>query len=155
MVGLDRPTGICLAGNLLFISEYFGNKISTKDISDGGTTATDLVTGLNGPSDVAISGRTLYITETDAHKIVKIENVLGIDEVALPNNIKLFPNPSSDFMEVSNLLEASDYIIYSINGSEVGKGTLAPKSRINITTLANGTYFLRMDNGTTIKFIKD
>ncbi|QQY83756.1 T9SS type A sorting domain-containing protein [Tamlana sp. s12] len=83
------------------------------------------------------------------------DSLLGIDDI-LPNvnNLSLYPNPSSDFIQVSGLNKTVDYRIYSVLGSEVGSGTVFENKKIGIANLINGIYFLKLESGHTIKFVK-
>lgn len=71
------------------------------------------------------------------------------------NSIKLFPNPSSDFISVSNLKSTESYLIINQIGQKVKKGILSNNEQIDIRHFANGLYFLKFDNGNTIQFIKE
>ena len=155
VVGLNRPIGICLAGNKIFMAELNANKISTKDLSQGGNTATDFVTGLNGPTDVALSGSTLYIVEGAGNKISKVENALGINEVNLKNNITLFPNPTNDFIQISNINSSVPYTIYNIYGSKVANGIMKPNENISVEYLAAGVYIFKTEDSGAMKFVKN
>ncbi|GGD14937.1 hypothetical protein GCM10011368_16100 [Hyunsoonleella pacifica] len=73
ITGLNRPIGLVLNGNNLYISEIEGNKISKIDITATTPTATDVVTGLNRPIGLALNGNDLYIAEQYANKISKID----------------------------------------------------------------------------------
>jgi hypothetical protein len=69
--------------------------------------------------------------------------------------VKLFPNPASDFIYLSNLTETESYTIYNVLGSKVLKGTISNKEGIDIRNLTNGLYLLNFDNGETLKFVKE
>ncbi len=77
------------------------------------------------------------------------------DEDHTTFNVKLFPNPSSDFLNFSNLKQSEPYTIYNVLGSEVLKGTIANKESIDIRNLTKGLYLLNFENGGTLKFIKE
>ena len=80
---------------------------------------------------------------------------LSINEFELENSIKLFPNPSSEFIEVSGLTENEKYSIYNILGSEIENGIVSNNEQIDIRNFAKGLFFLKFKNGTTIKFLKE
>lgn len=69
-------------------------------------------------------------------------------------SIKLFPNPSTDFIELSGLIKAEKITIYSILGAKVLEDIIDVNEKINIQNLSNGSYILRFENGNTLKFIK-
>ena len=68
---------------------------------------------------------------------------------------KIFPNPSTNFIQISGLLKKEYYTIYNILGSEIKNGILTNNEKIYIKDFTNGLYFLKFDNGNTIKFIKE
>ena len=70
------------------------------------------------------------------------------------NNVKLFPNPSSDFINISGLEFDQNYTIIDILGSEKQNGTIFSNENIDIKSLTDGLYLLKFDNGNTIKFTK-
>jgi hypothetical protein len=90
----------------------------------------------------------------------------GIDDIVLGTtlsnpdfnisniNLKLFPNPSNEFIKISGLINIEKYKIYNIIGSEVTNGNISNNQEIDIKNFTNGTYFLKFESGNTIKFIK-
>lgn len=80
---------------------------------------------------------------------------LSTNEFELENSIKLFPNPSSEFIEISGLTENEKYSIYNILGSEIENGIISNNEQIDIRNFAKGLFFLKFKNGTTIKFLKE
>lgn len=69
--------------------------------------------------------------------------------------IKIFPNPSSNFIEITGLTTKNSYEIYNTLGKEVKKGIVSENEKIDIQNLTNGIYFLKLENKKTIKFIKE
>ena len=82
---------------------------------------------------------------------------IGVPENMSSQQIKLFPNPSSDFIH----LESTDLIrraeIYDLNGRQI-KTIETDLQRINIGDLVSGNYILRIEGirgWQNVKFIKD
>jgi hypothetical protein len=71
------------------------------------------------------------------------------------NKIKVYPNPSSDFIKIDGLFQPENYKIYNILGTEVKNGTVSNSMQINIRNFTNGLYFLKFTRGNAIKFIKE
>lgn len=69
--------------------------------------------------------------------------------------IQLYPNPSDKFVKISGLTEKKNYEIYNILGTEIKKGVISNNEQIDIKDFTNGLYFLKFENGKTIKFIKE
>lgn len=84
-----------------------------------------------------------------------MENILGIDGHTLKNNVALFPNPATDVLNISNLKEATPYVIYSIEGKKILTGTLNSKQKISLANLSKGIYMLKIENMEAMKFVKE
>ena len=83
-------------------------------------------------------------------------STLSVTEVELSiKKIKLFPNPTTDFIQISGLTKTEKYSISNILGSEIKKGTMSNNEKLDIQYLNNGLYFMKFDNGNTLKFIKE
>ncbi len=76
------------------------------------------------------------------------------NNLKLNKTIKLFPNPSTDFIKVSELTAKENYKIFTILGSEIKRGSVSNNETIDIRNLNSGVYFLKFDNGTTKKIVK-
>lgn len=81
------------------------------------------------------------------------------------NRLQLFPNPTSDFLNIGYQTDETtniDLKIISIDGRVIYADILTDKSifshRIDISSLQNGLYFVILNNGKTViseKFIKN
>lgn len=80
---------------------------------------------------------------------------LSIDDLNFENKLSLFPNPSSDFISVSNLKSTESYLIINQIGKEIKRGIISNQEKIDIRNFTNGLYFLKFENGNAIKFIKE
>ncbi|WP_299892194.1 T9SS type A sorting domain-containing protein [uncultured Lacinutrix sp.] len=70
------------------------------------------------------------------------------------NSIKLHPNPSSDYIKISNLKIEKDYKIYNLSGQLLFSGMVKENERIDIRNLNKGIYFIQLEKN-TLKFIKE
>jgi hypothetical protein len=82
-----------------------------------------------------------------------LNNSLNTDNW-VKNNLRLSPNPSSNFIKVSNLNTSKKYSIINNLGQEIIKGRISRNEKIEITNLMNGIYFLKFEDGLTLKFLK-
>jgi hypothetical protein len=154
VTGLNQPIDIEFYGNELYIAE--DDKISKINITDSTPIAIEVVTGLNSPSGLALDGNDLYVSEYFASKILKIAlNELSLNEYSLKKNIKIIPNPTSDYIMISGLNESENYTIYNLLGKELKKGSISDNNKIDIRSFSNGLYILRFNNGRSIKLIKE
>ena len=69
--------------------------------------------------------------------------------------IKTYPNPSTNYIGLSGLSESENYVIYSLQGKEILRGTIAKENKIDVRFLSNGMYLLKLENFEIIKFIKE
>ena len=102
--------------------------------------------------DIRIYSKSLSLQE--------IENLytsgsLSTHNFKLNNTIELFPNPSRDFIKVSELTTKKNYTIFTVLGSEIKRGSISNNETIDIRNLTRGPYFLKLDNENSIKFIKE
>jgi len=94
-------------------------------------------------------------TDYPAQVVAKIE----VDDVAVlevaQNNIKVSPNPVNYELRITNYeLRDVDYTIYSIMGQIILQGKLQDSAIIKVKSLANGVYYLRINNK-VMKFVKE
>ena len=94
--------------------------------------------------------------------IVKLNNSVGINEHTLSSNIKLFPNPVGNFLNVEFPFLINDKVSISILnpiGEIIQENNLRLNNEaINVGNLKQGIYFLKVlagDNYFTAKFIKN
>ena len=83
------------------------------------------------------------------------EDPLSTDNIELENELKIFPNPSTDFVQVSGLTSSVDYKIYNVLGAEVAQGVISDQEIIDVNDFSNGLYVLQLDDQRVFKFIKE
>ncbi|MFK5880175.1 MAG: T9SS type A sorting domain-containing protein [Flavobacteriaceae bacterium] len=71
------------------------------------------------------------------------------------SNIKIYPNPSTGFINISNLKENSRVVISNITGQIVKDVVVGMNdNRIDIQDLPQGFYFVELEGKKTIKLLK-
>jgi Concanavalin A-like lectin/glucanases superfamily/Secretion system C-terminal sorting domain len=81
---------------------------------------------------------------------------LSLNDLAVNNaQYVLFPNPSTDFIEIQGLSKTETYNLYDVLGNKLNLGGIVKGDKIDIRHLASGLYFLKFNSGSTIKFIKE
>ena len=111
------------------------------------TNLTDETGDNNGTlSDFALNG-------TNSNWVT--ESTVSIPNINWLNKIKIFPIPTSEFIQLSGLTVKENYTIYNVLGSEAKKGYISNQETIDVREFTNGIYFLKFENGNTIKFIKE
>jgi hypothetical protein len=73
---------------------------------------TDVVIGLSGPARIVLNGNDVYI-----------------NELAVINSIKGYPNPSNRIIQIAGLTKNRNYKMYTVLGVEVNKGFIAIKRK--------------------------
>lgn len=85
---------------------------------------------------------------------ITFTDVLATQEVgANKNNLKLYPNPSTNYIRIKSDAKSLDVKIYNIDGKLVVLGTYKSDEDINVSKLNAGVYLVQA-NGVTVKFIK-
>ena len=70
---------------------------------------------------------------------------VGIDSDTPPRKIKIFPNPGSDFILISNLPTASCRVsIISVDGKLITSSEINEFERIDISSFERGVYFVKI-----------
>ncbi|MCP4520898.1 MAG: T9SS type A sorting domain-containing protein [Cytophagales bacterium] len=67
----------------------------------------------------------------------------------------VYPNPANNSIQVLGANSSANYSILNVLGNEVSNGSLANGNQIDVQALATGIYFLVLDNGNIVKFIKE
>jgi hypothetical protein len=82
-------------------------------------------------------------------------NTLGVDE-SLFQNLKIYPNPTSNMLFFNGLNEDFKVSVYDILGKEILNVELSVSEALNVSTLTSGVYILRLiDQNVTFKFVKE
>lgn len=99
----------------------------------------------------------VFSEELMTHKTYTIDfTIVGVDESAL-SNVQVFPNPSSNFLYVTNV-ENADVKIVSMDGKTVYHSKLNGTRKIDVRNLAQGAYMVQVSNDhftTTKRFVKE
>ncbi len=70
----------------------------------------------------------------------------SLSEILPDNNIKLYPNPSSNNISLSNINSKTSISIYNIQGELVLYEIIYQDKSINISNLSNGIYIVKVGN---------
>lgn len=83
------------------------------------------------------------------------EKSLSVNDIDTSLKLVLLPNPSKDYVRVSNLNDSKKYQIFNVLGKQVSKGFMTNNEKVNIKNFSSGLYFLKLEGGTTFKFLKN
>ena len=151
--GFEKPFGLRIYKDILYITELDGGKISSIDLTASNPVKTVLVTDINEPIDIEVNDMGIFVMQENPNRIILIKNTLSLNKFEKPE-LKLHPNPSSEYLNVTNISNATEFVIYDILGKMVSKGLLKPNATIEIKKLESGIYFLHLKNNPPIKFVK-
>ncbi|WP_452225994.1 T9SS type A sorting domain-containing protein [Lacinutrix cladophorae] len=142
----DQPFTILSSdGNL---TNPTGNQLNSTFWANGIIEFTNPITTL---SLTYISGNTDAVAFTFG-----LPQTLSTDiELSSITNVRLFPNPSTDFIQISGLKENEEYTIYNILGEKIKNGTISESDKIDIRDFTTGLYFLKLRKKSIIKFLKE
>ncbi len=83
------------------------------------------------------------------------DQTVSVDDVVFENSIKLFPNPATESIQITGLESKERYQIFNVLGEEIEAGEIANQEQLDISNLLHGLYFLKIENGTAINFLKE
>jgi hypothetical protein len=86
---------------------------------------------------------------------IALNTTLSINDISAINAVKVYPNPTSDFIQISGLTTSKNYVIYNILGAKITQGNISENEMIDVKGFTSGMYFLKFDKGNTIKFLKE
>ena len=79
---------------------------------------------------------------------------LSIDNIDANEDVKIFPNPTADFLNVSSVLDSNSYKVFNVLGAEVLSNRVSSSRTIDVRQLNKGVYFIRFENRDSLKFVK-
>ncbi|MCB0460477.1 MAG: T9SS type A sorting domain-containing protein, partial [Flavobacteriaceae bacterium] len=69
--------------------------------------------------------------------------------------VKLFPNPTSDFLRLANISGENNIKVLDVCGKVVLTENIQNKEYIDVRELKSGLYFLYLDNQSPMRFLKN
>lgn len=135
------------------------------DTNINGSTNTDKVsvikTQLDGKVFIGGTFDKYQSITSNTNNIIRLKGstaVLSSDNFQSSDiKISLYPNPTSEYLNISTLQDINSYEIYDINGRTILSNKTSDKT-INVSNLTNGMYIINIktDSGTSSnKFIKN
>ncbi len=78
------------------------------------------------------------------------DSYTSIKEQATIPNLQVYPNPASDYLQVSGTDSGSEYKLINQQGQEVLSGTISGEERIDTSEFTSGIYFLEIKNNQAV-----
>lgn len=126
---------------------------------DGGTNWTLHTSGYTGTTfylrDIELISATEGIAVGENGSIIHFEDntdYTGLTETT-KTQISIFPNPSSNILNISTSKPSNVYV-QNIEGKTIERIEIISESNIDISNYQSGIYFIKSEDGETIKFIK-
>ena len=123
------------------------------------TTINDDTDEPNGSVTVTVANGTGYTVGTPSEATVTVNDDDDDDGEEMPLGAEgdaaealIFPNPSGDYLEVRSSVEGT-FKILSLSGRPLMEGTT--NTRIDITTLQSGLYFVQLSDSSLLKFVRE
>ncbi|XMO85736.1 T9SS type A sorting domain-containing protein [Algibacter sp. AS12] len=136
--GLDNLTSV--AGNLnintnIELEEYCAIGSLIGDTDPGQISEAEYSVFDNGynPTYTEIQGTTTCST-------------LSVNAEVKSTSIRVFPNPSNNYIQISGISEKLSYSLYDTLGKAVKQGSISNNEKINIISLPKGLYYLNIGN---------
>ncbi|WP_052248477.1 glycine-rich protein [Chryseobacterium taiwanense] len=133
-----------------------GNTSSSQGAGGGGSS---YIGGVTAGTTIAFGGSG-FVTNPDTTgngRVTITSSSLSTSEVRTKNDINIYPNPTTDFLNVTKVSDKATYKIYNVAGQLVSKGDMNG-GIINVSALTKGTYMITIeDKGNDFfksKFIK-
>lgn len=149
--GLGYVGSMAFDGNNMFVSQPTANAISKVDLSASPSTVDKVLTTTS--YKLEIYGGDLYFSGANSIKKVAVSALLS-NEAQQFVNLVLSPNPVHHYVKIKGLQGTQQYAIYSVLGQRVLNGEVSTNQSISVGSLNQGLYFLQLNKGQTLKFLK-
>ncbi|UOK43677.1 MULTISPECIES: T9SS type A sorting domain-containing protein [Flavobacterium] len=125
-------------------------------------TSADALAGTNAivANTQLTSGSVYYAMQTEggcrstSYLAVTVTVTLGVNDFSL-SNLKVYPNPVNDVLQIENPQSITNVEMYSITGQMVlSKSVNAMMATIPVSGFAAGTYFVKVSTDDAVKTIK-
>ena len=153
--GFEVPTDIIGRDETLIVSDFESGRIVKIDLSSPSFEQSNILTGLDQPTGMFLEENDLYIGIFEEGKIIKTTIQLVSNKDFTENKISLFPNPTSNYLQVTGQQTDEFYKVINTSGSVVLKGNLEKSGIIEVHNLPIGNYFIRFQTGIKFSFVKN
>lgn len=111
-------------------------------------------------SILLITFLTFFYISGDSQSILPYSNGQISDQYRLTEDIKVFPNPAIDYIQISNVSSVKKIVIFDIIGKEIKSFIHYNNAQHDVSELKSGMYIIKMLNEKnkvirTLKFNKN
>lgn len=157
--------------NIVIEWENFTGDVSLRSYRDGNFVGQLTISATQGYNNYDVSNNTNFDNIDQIRFLgfggvsnmnVKIDEItisassLSIDEFDINRNgFAVYPNPTTDYINVKNVYDKTDYQILDLQGAIIAKGRLNQRNcKIILSELPSGLFFLKIDKQQPIKVLK-
>lgn len=133
--------------------QAFTQSITPSVINSTGGTATvgNLIVEWNvGESMISTQANGIVVTNG---QLQPVDEIISVEELNTSWNISVYPNPTRDEFVITTqnagIFEAS---LFDLAGKFISKQTLMATNRMDVRSLANGSYYLQVRNTSNQEF---
>ena len=96
------------------------------------------------------------VATTPAAKTIVISNEGSVEENAIANETRVYPNPAEDVVYVEATEEIENIAIFNVAGAAVNAevSVIGNQATIQVAGLASGVYFVKINNGEAVRVLK-
>lgn len=149
--GFLQPSSVILKDNYLYIADTGNNAI--KRMNTDGSNIITIGSGFNKPEGICLNadGSKIFVADT-GNNLVKIITLstLGTAEIKEQPKLEIYPNPTSDFINIKYEGKIKSAEIFDMAERQVLKVEKKP-GKISLESLSNGIYLIKiqLENGET------
>ena len=153
---IPPSVGLARYQNILLIAAPEDNLVGMINLDDANPVFEN-VTTLTNPWNLAIENSTLYISQQSEGRISTFNVAsLSTSNSDTPSSINIYPNPTSDYIKISNLSKPVNYTLTDVTGKTILSNTLEIHDMIDVSSLSKGVYFLSLpESASSYKIIKE
>jgi ELWxxDGT repeat protein len=135
-------------------------------VTDGTPTGTEVLTG-NSEEILLISGSSLFEYQNklwfsgtksgNGNELTSLQDTSVLNVTTFETTrIKLYPNPTANYITLQGLQTETDFTLYDISGKTILQGQFNRSNKsVDVRHLQAGYYLIRLKKGKTIPFIKN
>lgn len=98
----------------------------------------------------------IFNKELTASEIATLAGIAtGVSEASVTQNLFVYPNPANHVLYIDSKTAISVNIVNLLGATIQTESLNIGANQINVSQLTSGIYFIKADNGTTIKFVKE
>lgn len=147
-------THVAFHNDYLYFTQPSINTVARINVSQSIFVVDNFLTLDQDPWGMLVDGNDLYIAEQAGGRIVRFDlSTLGVDE-ASKRTFTYYPNPTKDFLHIAGLENNTAFSLTDQHGKEIMKGKLAATDKLDLSTIASGVYFLRLNSYEVKKIVK-